>query len=136
LLAGILLPGCSPEPRIIDYGHDVCDFCKMTIVELQYGAEVVTTKGRVYVFDAIECMVHFTQENSDMKYAHVLVNHYTNPGVLNDATKSTYLISEALPSPMGAFLNALPGTDEAATLQSDKGGEIYSWDELIEKLTR
>jgi copper chaperone NosL len=108
----------------------------MTIVEQQYGAEVVTTKGRVYVFDAIECMVNFSQENTDMKFAHLLVNHYTDPGNLNDATTSTFLISKALPSPMGAFLNGLPTKEQAVSLQADKGGKIYSWNELIEKLTR
>jgi len=106
----------------------------MTIVDAQYGAEAVTTKGRVYVFDAIECMVHFTHEKSDIQYAHLLVNHYTEPGVLNDATVSGYLISEALPSPMGAFLNALPNMEKAEALRSEKGGEVYSWEELKKKL--
>jgi copper chaperone NosL len=108
----------------------------MTIVEQQYGSEAVTTKGRVYVFDAIECMVHFTQVNNEMMFAHLLVNHYTDPGTLNDATESTYLISEALPSPMGAFLNALPNTNKAVALQLEKGGEVYSWNELKQKLSR
>ena len=108
-----ILPACSPEPRDIDYGEDICAYCKMTIVDAQYGAEAVTTKGRVHVFDAVECMVHFTNENTDVEYAHLLVNHYTDPGALNDATKSGFLISEALPSPMGAFGN---GTSAQPTL--------------------
>lgn len=128
------LLACSPEPRDIEYGQDLCAYCKMTVVDAQYGAEVVTTKGRVYVFDAIECMVHFTQEKTDIEYAHVLVNHYTEPGVLNDAKESGYLICEALPSPMGAFLNALPTMEEAKTLRDSKGGEVYNWDELKKKL--
>ena len=134
MVLGTVLLGCRPEPRDIEYGEDLCGYCKMTIVDAQYGAEAVTTKGRVYVFDAIECMVHFTQEKSDVKYAHLLVNHYTEPGVLNSATESSYLISKALPSPMGAFLSALPNMEEAETLRSSKGGEVYSWSELIKKL--
>ena len=131
---GTMLLGCSPEPRDIEYGEDLCAYCKMTIVDAQYGAEVVSTKGRVYVFDAIECMVHYTHENADVEYAHLLVNHYTDPGALHDATVSGFLISEALPSPMGAFLNALPNIEEAETLRSVKGGEVYSWEELKKKL--
>ena len=134
MVVGTVLSACSPEPRDIEYGDDLCAYCKMTVVDAQYGAEAVTTKGRVYVFDAIECMVHFTQEYTEVKYAHLLVNHYTDPGVLHDATQSGFLISEALPSPMGAFLNALPNIEKAEVLRSEKGGDVYSWEELKKKL--
>jgi copper chaperone NosL len=134
MVVGTMLLGCSPEPRDIEYGEDLCSYCKMTIVDAQYGAEAVTTKGRTHVFDAIECMVHFTQENTDAEYAQLLVNHYTDPGVLHDATTSGFLISEALPSPMGAFLSALPSIEKAEDLRSAKGGDVYNWNELLKKL--
>ena len=39
-----------------------------------------------------------------------LTNNYTEPEVLIDATKAIFLISENVPSPMGAFLSAFKNT--------------------------
>ena len=106
----------------------------MTIVDQQHAAQAVTDKGKIYVFDAIECMVHFSRDNSEQQYAHLLVNHYTNPKALHAAESSTFLISEALPSPMGAYLNALPDAAKAEELSSELGGEVYNWNELMSEL--
>lgn len=34
----------------------------MTIVDKQHAAQVVTKKGKAYSFDAIECMVHYSEK--------------------------------------------------------------------------
>jgi copper chaperone NosL len=126
-----LLSACKPEAKPIEYGSDVCEFCKMTIVDKQHAAELVTSKGKVFKFDAIECMVDYRRQNTDAEYALILVNDYLDPGSLIDAGMSTFLISQAIPSPMGAYLSAFKETDAAAKIQAEKGGTLYNWDELI-----
>lgn len=133
LLTLLLLSGCKPKPSPIEYGADVCEFCKMTIVDQQHAAEVVTHKGRAYKFDAIECMVHYAVQQGEDKFALFLVNDYTQPGALIDARTATYLISRAVPSPMGAFLSAFEDAAPAETLQQEKGGELLSWETLLER---
>ena len=54
-----VITGCEVSPQPIDYGNEVCDFCKMTIVDTQHATEIVTKKGKTYKFDASECMVNF-----------------------------------------------------------------------------
>ena len=130
LVLPLLLFGCQPEPRPIDYGADVCDFCRMTIVDRQHAAEVVTKKGRVYKFDAIECMVSYVQREGEDQFAWLLVNDYLRPGDLTNAGTATYLISPAIPSPMGAFLSAFRDAAAAGEMQSEKGGNLFSWAEL------
>ena len=44
------------------------------------------------------------------------------------------IASENVPSPMGAFLSAFKKKEDALALKNDKGGEIYSWTELINHL--
>ncbi|MEZ4796484.1 MAG: nitrous oxide reductase accessory protein NosL [Flavobacteriaceae bacterium] len=128
----LLLLGCNVSPQAIDYGNDGCHFCKMTIVDKVHGAEIVTNKGKVYKFDASECMINFLYEFEDSSEIRLyLTNHYTEPGVLIDATKATFLISENVPSPMGAFLTAIKNKTEAEKIQSEKGGSLYSWEELL-----
>ena len=129
---GILL-SCNVAPKPIEYGQDTCYYCKMTIVDKIHAAEVVTNKGKVYMFDASECMIHFMDEFDVSQIELFLSNNYTNPEELIDATKATFLISENVPSPMGANLTAFKNKDDALDLQAKKGGEIYNWEALLNK---
>ncbi len=129
-----LFLACSTKPQEIEYGFDGCHFCKMTIVDKIHGAEIITKKGKVFKFDAIECMVNYSKEIDLGTVAGYLTNHYENPEELIDATKATFLISESIPSPMGAFLTAFEGKAEAARIQVEKGGDLYSWDEILNQL--
>jgi len=130
ITATALFASCTPEPQPIEYGVDACEFCKMTIVDQQHAAEVVTEKGRVYTFDAIECMVNYVQKEGEDQFAFLLVNDYTQPGELIDARSSTFLISEAIPSPMGAFLSAFEQQGAARNIAEAKDGTLYNWTEL------
>ena len=131
----LILFSCNVSPQAIDYGNDGCHFCKMTIVDKVHGAEIVTKKGKVYKFDASECMINFLDEFEDSSEIKLyLTNHYTEPEFLIDATKATFLISENVPSPMGAFLSAFKNKVDAEKIQSEKGGELYSWEKLLAHL--
>jgi copper chaperone NosL len=55
----IMLIACNPERKPIQYGEDKCAFCRMSIVDQRFGGEIVTQKGKVYMFDAVECMVNY-----------------------------------------------------------------------------
>ncbi len=130
----LLLCSCNVSPQAINYGNDGCHFCKMTIVDKVHAAEVVTKKGKVYTFDATECMVNFLNEFDKDEIALFLSNDYLEPEALIDATKATFLISENIPSPMGAFLSAFKSKEAAEAVQKDKNGTLYSWDELLQYL--
>lgn len=130
LILPVLLFSCQPEPRPIEYGADACDYCRMTIVDRQHAAEVVTQKGRVYKFDAIECMSSYIQREGEDQFALLLVNDFLAPGELIDARTATYLISPAIPSPMGAFLTAFREVETARQMQSEKGGDLFDWTDL------
>lgn len=132
LLGAIILLqiGCSVKPEPIDYGNDGCYFCKMTIVDKIHGAELVTKKGKVYKFDAAECMVQILEEFNNEEVEFLLTNFYSEPEVLIDATKATFLISENIPSPMGAYVSAFQELSKAKKIQSEKGGTLYSFEEL------
>ena len=123
--------GCNVSPKPIVYGSDGCHFCKMTIVDKVHAAEIVTKKGKIYKFDASECMVHFMEDFDTSQIELYLVNNYTEPEILIDATKATFLISKNIPSPMGAFLSAFKNKADAEKFQSEKGGELYTWETLL-----
>ncbi len=123
---------CSVKERPIAYGVDECDYCKMKIMDHRYGSELVTQKGKVYTFDAAECLIDFLYHNKEMEEEarYLLVTPYTAPDHLTDATKATYLVSREMPSPMGAYLTSFQDDSTAKEFQRDKGGALYSWEVL------
>ena len=125
---------CNVSPKPIDYGSDGCHFCRMTIVDKIHAAEIITNKGKVYKFDATECMINFIEEFDTSDIALYLSNNYTVPEELIDATKATFIISENIPSPMGAFLSAFENPSDAKKVQAEKGGTLYTWEELLTHL--
>ncbi|MBL1212608.1 MAG: hypothetical protein HND52_04500 [Ignavibacteriae bacterium] len=131
LCISLVLTSCAIEQSPIDYGKDACYYCKMNIVDKQHAAEIVTDKGKPYKYDAIECMMQDIKEReNEIKIELFLITDYSTPGKLVDALNSTYLISENLPSPMGANLTGFEKKEDALEKQKEKDGTIYSWDEL------
>jgi copper chaperone NosL len=135
----IILPvlvSCTPKERPITYGTDECSYCKMIIMDQRYGAELVTDKGKVYVFDAAECLVDFMHYHGDIGVdaSMLLVTPYTDPDKLYDAKQASYLVSGKMPSPMGAYLSSFKDLATAQKFQATNGGEIYTWEELYKDL--
>ena len=128
----LFLSACTVEPTPINYGQDACEFCKMNIVDQQHAAEMVTKKGKFFKYDAVECMLNYLNRNelASEEMAFLLVCNYNQPGELIDARGATYIISEAIPSPMGAFLSALDNPDSGKQIIEVKGGEVVTWEEL------
>lgn len=129
-LVSQLLSSCQPGPEPIHYGQDACDFCRMTIVDKQHAAQMVTEKGRVYKYDAIECMLNDLKDWDRPAIQYHLVADYQNPGKLTDAIKASYLISDKIPSPMGAYLSAFSTTQSRDKTHHSVGGQTLEWTQL------
>ena len=121
---------CSITSQEITYGKDACHFCKMNIVDQQHASEVVSKKGKIFKYDSIECLLQDEKNNQVEKVAMYLVMDYYKPNTFIDATKATFLISENIPSPMGAYLSAISSKERAVKLQSSEQGTLYSWEEI------
>lgn len=113
---------CSNGPEPINFGKDQCDYCRMNIADSKFGAELVTDKGRIYKFDAVECMVPYMDENKH-EYAHVLAVPYDEPGALRPAENMHFIISDSVRSPMGANLLVIANTTTAEKF----AGQPFDW---------
>lgn len=133
LILLLFLVSCAIEPQPIDYGKDACHYCKMNIVDSQHAAQFVTEKGKCYKFDAIECMLNQMKEFDEAPIALYLVSDYAKPGELTDATTATYLISDAIPSPMGAFLTGFKTQENAVLTHEETNGLLLGWNKLKAK---
>tara|TARA_R110002051_G_scaffold91205_3_gene160263 strand:- start:32449 stop:32889 length:441 start_codon:yes stop_codon:yes gene_type:complete len=126
----LVLSACNSGSRPIDYGNDGCRYCKMTIVDKIHGAQLVTAKGKVFNFDATECMVNYIKDDKELQIGNVLTNFYETPTAFITTEEATFLISENLPSPMGANLTAFQNKSTAEEMKTNKGGELYDWEAL------
>lgn len=132
ILALSVLLGCSSELEPIKYGKDECHYCSMKIMDPKFGAEAVTDKGRVYTFDSGECLLRYLKESANA-HAHLAVTNFNAPKTLIQAEQSWFLMSENVPSPMGAYLSAYANKQEAAEMQSQQGGDLFDWNQLQEQ---
>lgn len=129
----LLLAACKVEPEPILYGTDNCYSCKMTLVDKRFGAEVVTTKGKIFKFDDVNCMINFLNsgylEDREVKYK--LVVDYSQPEKLIAAGEAFYVKSKEIKSPMGSQVAAFE-TDEAhKDYRKQLNGIYLTWGELI-----
>ncbi len=121
---------CSIEPAKISYGSDACHFCKMTIVEETHAAEIVTSKGKAFKYDAIECMLNDLENHESETVALFLVTDYLTPQKLIDAKTATFLISKSIQSPMGANLSAFENRNNAEEYSRNEEDKIFDWTDL------
>lgn len=135
ILLSITVISCEVKPQPISFGTDACDFCRMTIVDKQHAAQIVTEKGRAYKYDAIECMMNDLNDWDRPPAKLFLVADYSNPGKLIDAEQASYLISENIPSPMGAFLTA-GNENSIKEIHDSVGGETLIWKQLKERFNK
>ena len=121
---------CSIEPEPLTYGKDQCHSCKMTLMDQKFGAELVTTKGKVYKFDDINCLFNFYNEGSVNKndFRFKLVVDFSQPEKLIDAEKAVYLKSGEIKSPMASHIAAF---ETAQTkLAAEWNATEFEWAEL------
>ena len=124
---------CSTDPRPLAYGEDVCHHCKMKLMDPHYGAEVVTDKGKIYVFDDVNCLISFlaSKEVSEENIKHLLITDYQHPESLTDAKNAFFLKSEQFKTPMASNVVAFSDQGSMKSMQSKHGGVYMTWGELV-----
>lgn len=129
-LATLFLVSCgSKEAQPIKLHTDACDFCKMSIADGKFGAEVITEKGRCYKFDDLSCMMYFAKENTDI--AVFYVNDYAEDNTLISAETSFFLRGGDLRSPMRGNYAAFSSEDLRNEYQPKVNAEAVTWDQVL-----
>jgi copper chaperone NosL len=132
LLCIFCLSACKPAFEPINYGHDACMHCKMTILDKRYAAEILTKKGRTYKFDDIACLrKYIKEENLTETDLMIFVADYNNPdNNFLDARAVVYLHSEIFKSPMNGDFAAFSTAQNATPLKDSLHIGLLTWDNL------
>jgi copper chaperone NosL len=131
-LCTILFSSCSTEPVPIRIGKDNCEFCKMTISDNRFGAEIVTKKSKTYKFDDQHCIITFLKEGkvTPEDIAGVYFVDFSDPNNLIDAKKAFFLQSPDLKSPMNGNIAAFSHGDSLAKALPKFYGNAISWEDM------
>lgn len=116
--------GTKPEP--LEIGVDDCHTCHMKITDSRFGGEIVTTKGRVYKFDSIQCLQEYLAKNPN-KSDTIYVADYFSPDTLVKADEAGFLNSSSVSGPMGPGVIA---TKDLGALEKFKilhPGKVTDW---------
>jgi len=100
-------------------------------MDKKFGAELVTTKGKVYKFDDINCMLSFYNSGSMHKenYEHKLMIDFSQPGKFINVEKAYFFKSDEIKSPMASGVAAFE-TKTPASAKAWKAFSTLSWDDL------
>jgi copper chaperone NosL len=126
----LTVSSCNAGPEPLKTGIDQCTFCKMTISDNRFGAEVVTKKGRAYKFDDPHCLLSYLGKMDQKEVASVYFTKFDGDHSLIDAGKAYFLRSEQLQSPMGGNIAAFADKISLEKSRQQFNGTIVSWDEL------
>jgi copper chaperone NosL len=135
LIMGLLtlsISSCSTEPQPIQIGQDHCDFCKMTISDNRFGAEIVTKKSKIYKFDDEHCIKSFLDSKAvDRKeIAGIYFTDFMPPHQLLKAEKAFFLQSPSLKSPMNGNIAAFSTEESREKVFLKFYGNFITWEEM------
>ncbi len=124
--------GCGDTtPRALVEGQDSCDFCRMSISDLRFGAQLITSTGKVHTFDSIECLAGFAASLPAItKVSGIYVTDFREAGSFVAAEAAIYLVDGRVESPMGRRVVAFASTVSSDELVATYGGEVKTWAEV------
>lgn len=126
-----MLSSCTTEIPSINFGKDYCVFCKMTIMDKKFGAELINKNGKALKFDCGECMIGFVNTDKSFEASKTLIINYTNPEELLEADKSFFLHGGLIKSPMGGQLAAFKTREEAEKFQNEMKADLLLWNKVV-----
>ncbi len=130
-LLALTVTACTPGPEAFHFGEDIGAHCRMPISDTRFASQVVMDTGKVYKFDAIECMANWLAAHDQEAVHSVWVSDALGSGTLIEADEAVIVRSEDIRSPMGAGLAAFQTREAAAEAMGESPMEILSWSALV-----
>jgi copper chaperone NosL len=130
----MMLQGCDTGPEPIAFEKDQCHFCKMIISERSFGAELVTTKGKVFKFDDTHCIASFLKSNylNKIEIAAIYIVDYAQKEKLIPAETAFLLKGDKIRGPMGGDVAAFETEASMNTFQKQWNAVVIKWTDVIQ----
>jgi copper chaperone NosL len=105
----------------------------MTLTDPRFAAELVTARGKVYLFDDPGCLATFVAEaGAAGAPVHSLwVTDFLSPGPMLRVEDAAFLRSDSVRTPMNNHVVALRPGPRADSLRGAWAGDLLSWAEVV-----
>jgi copper chaperone NosL len=132
ILTLLVLFSCgSKEAQPIKLNVDDCAFCKMKVADSKFGAELITDKGRVYIFDDISCMIKYHHENSETKIKSYFVHDYNQDNVLIPVETAFFISGGNINSPMRGNIITVSTKEDVGKFAKEFNANPITWEEIL-----
>jgi copper chaperone NosL len=123
---------CNVKPEPLQLGKDNCYFCKMTVSDPRFGAEVITNKGKIYKFDDVHCLLSFLKsgELPSKEIRDVYFVTFNGDHGFIKSTHASLLKSDGLHSPMNGNVAAFANADSMQQTMNLLKGIQVTWKDL------
>lgn len=131
LVVAGMFSSCAPKaPEAVKLNSDACDFCKMTISDGRFAAQMITNKGRVYKFDDLSCMQNYVREEPARKESRLFIADFNKPAEFLEVEKASYVSGEGVGSPMGGNTAAFSDEASANSYAQKINGAVLNWGDI------
>lgn len=139
MIRAILIPSATvaacqvPGPRPVEFGAEACQHCHMTVTDERFVAQLISSTGKILVFDDIGCLVSALDDEvvPRARVAQVWVTNFLAPDSLLDAEAAWFVEAPAaIGTPMASGLLAVAESREADSLATLLQGRVLQWPEL------
>lgn len=117
------------EPQPIKLNVDNCDNCKMTITDIRFASELISSKGRIYKFDDISCLVAY-KTTSKLSNSRYFVSDFSVPNKLINVEIAVFIKGDNIASPMRGNIAAFSQVDSAQNNRMRLQANATSWEQI------
>ena len=134
ILVPTLFSACQSGPVAFKPGKDQCDYCQMTVVDLRFGVELVTKKGKIFRFDDAHCLKSYLKEqkSGQSSIGEIYFADFSHDHGFIESKKALFLHSDDLKSPMNGNMAAFA---DQASLDESKilfPGTVKTLNEILQ----
>jgi len=135
ILVALLTTTCAKTPkdgapRDVAIGVDVCEYCHMSVDDLERAAQWVEPDGNTRIFDEPGCLVAWLQKHPDAR-GHAFFADTQGSGWI-PAAEATF-IRGASRTAMGFDVLAYRDRETAASIAAQQDGVVLTWTTLREE---
>jgi len=125
---------CKTIPDKIKIGRDTCAFCKMTVTDNRYGAVLISSKGKSYIFDDEQCLISYLHSDkiTQANISAIYVIDFSGTHILLNAEKAFMLQSKELHGPMNGSFAAFSNKDSATNYIKMNTGSLVTVKEMTQ----
>lgn len=127
----VLLAACAvPGPRPVLVGSDLCAHCHMTVADERFVAQLVTTTGKVLIYDDAGCLAAALSADvvPARQVASLWVTSFLDTATLLEAKDAWFVRADAFQTPMASGLAAFPSARQADSAAAAVAGAVLRWD--------